>query len=292
MANLVFLGQHGRTGLFHAALRADDADQVRAAEFELVRLADVVQFLQVFAGHGGILANGSRFRKSFFDFRRDVLRKMRFFQLSFVATRKLGGGNDAKIRYTASSNFKEPSRMRIAMLFLMVLAVVPSAARCEDGGNKPTEDPVRAVLGRLGKMEPAEQRAFLQQQESRTEKAAKVLYTSPNVVARQVDRIHDMLHQKTVTWQVLYDVISNVNTLENRAIEKQAKKYQEVVFETFHPEVKDYGQRQQAWIDVQESWKQAGSRFEQQGQVLDWLDAAIRAATPKTAGPIPEKPKF
>ena len=48
----------------------------------------------------------------------------------------------------------------------------------------------------------------------------------------------------------------------------------------------------QAWADVYVDWEHAGKSFEQQDRLIEWLDAAIRSATPSAIGPIPEKPKF
>ncbi len=48
---LVFLAQHRGADLFLAALWADYADQVRAAERDAVRLADRVKLFDVLTGH-------------------------------------------------------------------------------------------------------------------------------------------------------------------------------------------------------------------------------------------------
>jgi hypothetical protein len=55
VASFVLLLQHRRTDFLNAALRADYPDQVRAAKFQAMRLADFVQFFEMFAGHGSIL---------------------------------------------------------------------------------------------------------------------------------------------------------------------------------------------------------------------------------------------
>jgi hypothetical protein len=47
----VFLAQNRGTDLFYATLGADNADQIAAAELQLVRLADRVQLFEMLAGH-------------------------------------------------------------------------------------------------------------------------------------------------------------------------------------------------------------------------------------------------
>jgi hypothetical protein len=48
---VVFVAKRARTLFFHAAARANHANEIRAAELEIVALAHLDQFVQVLAGH-------------------------------------------------------------------------------------------------------------------------------------------------------------------------------------------------------------------------------------------------
>jgi hypothetical protein len=152
-------------------------------------------------------------------------------------------------------------------------------------------DPVQAAIKHLGQLDPASQQAFLRRLEQRAARSAKLIL-APEEVSRRTAKVHDQLHQKTITWQVLHDVIADVDALEKHAIDQLVRRYRRLVFDSFHKQIDTYGERQQAWLDTFEDWKQAGSRFDQQEMLIDWLEAAIRNATPKTMGPIPDEPEF
>lgn len=62
--NLVFIVQYRRADLLYAALGADNADQIRTAELQLVVLADFVEVFEMFAGHASILAECPRIGKA------------------------------------------------------------------------------------------------------------------------------------------------------------------------------------------------------------------------------------
>lgn len=75
------------------------------------------------------------------------------------------------------------------------------------------EDRVQAELERVEKMNPADQQAWLQQLEQRAAKIAKQTL-SPKEAERYQARVHAMLHQKTVTWAVLREVVGDIQTRE------------------------------------------------------------------------------
>jgi hypothetical protein len=81
------------------------------------------------------------------------------------------------------------------------------------GDAKPGNDPVQAMLDRIKKMSPAEQQAWLAQLEQRAARAAR-LTLSPEEAARQQAHTQSLLHQKTVTWQLLREVIDDTEARE------------------------------------------------------------------------------
>ena len=97
----------------------------------------------------------------------------------------------------------------------MVLAACV-AARADDA--KPGNDPVQAVLDRVKKMSLPEQQAWLEQLEQRAARAAR-LTLSPEAAARQQAHTQSLLHQKTVTWQALREVIADTEAREKTAAE-------------------------------------------------------------------------
>ena len=55
MPAVIFFAQYGRADIFHAAGRADNANQVRTAEFQVVGVADLIKLSQMLAWHRQIL---------------------------------------------------------------------------------------------------------------------------------------------------------------------------------------------------------------------------------------------
>jgi hypothetical protein len=51
MARVVFVDKHRRAGLFVSALLADDTDQIRTAQPQLLVLTELIQLLQVLTNH-------------------------------------------------------------------------------------------------------------------------------------------------------------------------------------------------------------------------------------------------
>ncbi|MEN6404835.1 MAG: hypothetical protein ABFC77_00030 [Thermoguttaceae bacterium] len=153
------------------------------------------------------------------------------------------------------------------------------------------EDPFKKILDRIGKLPPADQQEWLRRLEHRAMRAAE-LSLSADEAARQQAKIRDQLHRGLVTWQTLRDVIETTDSRERDAISQRVRQYRTMVFDAFHGRQKELGERQQAWFDVYLAWKTAGSQFEQQERLIDWLDKAIRGVSPNTTGPLPEPPTF
>jgi hypothetical protein len=183
------------------------------------------------------------------------------------------------------------SAMVLAMQFrvlFVAIALMPVLVHAASPNNS---DFVQPLLDRVAKMHSNEQRAWLQRLEDRAVRAAK-LTLAPADAAQQQARIHVRLHQSVISWQILREVIEDTNQREKESIDRQVRRYRGLVFDAFHKQLDVYGQRQQAWLDTHLDWKLAGSRFEQQDKLIDWLELAIRSVTPGAIGPIPAKPYF
>jgi hypothetical protein len=183
--------------------------------------------------------------------------------------------------------------MRSLRLLWVVLCGVPLCALSADSAKAPGEssDPVQIMLDQLGKLSPAQQQAWLRQLEKRAIRAAQ-LTLPPDEAAQQQAAIRVRLHQQKITWRVLREVIADTNQREENAINQLVRRYRALVFDSFHKQTDTYEQRQQAWIEVHRAWRTAGSSFDSQPRLIDWLEAAIRSASPDTLGPIPETPSF
>lgn len=172
--------------------------------------------------------------------------------------------------------------MRVVWLFLAVTSfLIPIAAQAEP--QKDAGDPIQAVFDRLGKMPLPEQQAWLKQLEDRALRAAQ-LTLKPEEAIRQQKEVRSKLHQKLITWKVLREVVDDMNASEKNAIDRLSQRYRTAIDETFHNQPDAFAKRQQAWLDVDNEWKLAGSPFEQQDRLIDWLEAAIAdAAKPQVA---------
>jgi hypothetical protein len=173
----------------------------------------------------------------------------------------------------------------------MVVWLAPAIGAAEPKVAGKRSDPVQATLDRVGQMAPAAQQAWLKRLEQRAAHAAQVMLKPEEAALQQAD-IRAKLHQKTVTWQVLRDMIKDTDRREQEAIDRLVRRYRSMVFDSFHKQLDVYGQRQQAWVDIHLNWKLAGGQFEQQDRLIAWLEQAIRSVTPNAIGPIPEKPLF
>ena len=84
------------------------------------------------------------------------------------------------------------------------------------------EDHVQAELDRVAKMNAAEQQAWLLQLEKRAARAAR-LALSTKEADRYEARSKAKLHQKTVTWKVLREVIEDTEARERAAAAAKSK---------------------------------------------------------------------
>jgi len=104
-------------------------------------------------------------------------------------------------------------------------AVSCVAVRAEDA--KRGGDPVQAEFDRVAKMSFAKQQAWLERLEQRAARVAR-LTLSPEGAARQQGHTRSLLHQKTVTWKVLREVIEETTAREKAAESAEAAKSQAV----------------------------------------------------------------
>jgi hypothetical protein len=184
-------------------------------------------------------------------------------------------------------------KMRILEILLAIACVsaLPAMGAGEAKDANDEANRVQTVLARVGKMAPAEQQKWLRRLEERAARSAR-LTLKPDEAAREQAKTHAKLHQKMLGWTILREVVDETSARERDAIDRLVHHYRSLVFDSFHKQIEVYGQRQQAWLDVNLAWRLAGSPFDQQDRLIDWLEEAIRSAAPEKIGPIPEKPTF
>ena len=95
----------------------------------------------------------------------------------------------------------------------MLVAMMLVGIGVRAGEAKPRADRAQAELDRVAKMSAAEQQAWLRQLEQRAARAAR-LTLSPKEAARHEAHTNAMLHQKTVTWKVLREVVEDTQARE------------------------------------------------------------------------------
>jgi hypothetical protein len=177
------------------------------------------------------------------------------------------------------------------ILAIVCFSALPATGADEAKDANDEANRVQAVLDRVGKMTPAEQQKWLRRLEERATQSARLTLKPDEATAEQA-KTHAKLHQKMLGWEVLREVVEQTSARERDAIDRLVRRYRKLVFDSFHKQIEVYGQRQQAWLDVYLAWRLAGSPFDQQDWLIDWLEEAIRNAAPEKIGPIPEKPTF
>ena len=180
------------------------------------------------------------------------------------------------------------------LVFIVALAFAccfGQAVGAQAKGPKERPDPIQTVLDRVAGMKLPEQQAWLRRMEKRLAHAAR-LTQKPAAAARQEARVHALLYQKQITWKTLRIVVQETDVQEKDAIDRLVRRYRGLVFDVFRKQDAMRAERQDAWGTVYRDWQAAGSQFWQQDRLIDWLEAAIRSATPGQIAPIPEKPIF
>jgi len=177
--------------------------------------------------------------------------------------------------------------MRLApVIFSTLLYLLPCVVLADTPAKK--VDPADKILVRLGEMKPAEQQAWLQRLENRVIRAAKISMNADNA-ALQKKKVQGMLHQKMVTWQILREVMADVNTQETAAIDHLVRRYRGLIFDKFGKDPDALDQHREAWEKAYSDWKLAGQPFEEHDRLIDWLERAIEGIP---SGTMPEEPKF
>lgn len=111
---------------------------------------------------------------------------------------------------------KRPMRHAAVAAMFLLCALSYQVGRAEEAkpsGDPVQGDPVQMVLDGVAKMSPAEQQAWLVQLEQRAARAAGMTL-SPEEAAKQRAKTEKLLHQKMVTWQVLREVIEDIDARE------------------------------------------------------------------------------
>ena len=177
--------------------------------------------------------------------------------------------------------------MRLAtVIFSAVLYLMPSVLQADAPKN--AVDSADKILVRLGEMKISDQQSWLQRLENRAIRAAKLSMNADDAT-QQKTKIQNMLHQKTVTWKILREVMGDVNTHEKTAIDQLVRRYRGLIFDKFNKEPDTLNQWRDVWAKVYLAWKLAGQQFEQQDRLIDWLEQAIQSTE---SGTMPEAPKF
>lgn len=144
-------------------------------------------------------------------------------------------------------------------------------------------------------MDPAAQQQWLRDILTRLDRANRVVL-GPDEVARQRARSVGLLRQinrgETISQTQLLSLLRQTDAQEKAAIGRLARQFRVQVYHTFRRRRGVFTRRRAAWNRVLASWEAAGSRFEQQDRLLDWLQAAIQVSLPETLAGLPPDPEF
>jgi hypothetical protein len=150
----------------------------------------------------------------------------------------------------------EKSMVRVVGRGILLLAMLATCAAAWADDKKPA-DPNQGLFDQVKKMNFTQQQAWLTQLERRALLAAQ-LTLPPAEGAKQQSRTRSLLHQKTVTWQVLGQVLAETEAYEKtvevakrpvakkeivktQAAEKATAKSQPVVHVAAKPQAVDSG---------------------------------------------------
>jgi len=156
----------------------------------------------------------------------------------------------------------------------------PSVASSDDGSSE-------------GVM--AEQHAWIRETIARLDRANQ-LVLAPDKAAQHKTRYAVLLRQmsqgKRVTPTEAEELLRQADRREQAAIEQLARRFRTEVYQTFRQRRGTFTRRRAAWNRVLADWDAAGSPPEEQGRLIDWLQAAIRVSSPDSVGPLPIDPEF
>lgn len=178
-------------------------------------------------------------------------------------------------------------------LWLLPTSLVLLASPAVQPGESPPG--WHAVLERYASLDPASQQQWARDLFSRLDRASRIVL-GPEQLAGQRARHDHLLRQiargRSISHAELRQLLRQTDEREKAAIERLARRFRIRVYDTFRQERDVFARRGAAWNHVLSSWEAAGGRFEQQGTLIDWLQAAIRSSTPGAVGPLPPVPDF
>jgi hypothetical protein len=130
-------------------------------------------------------------------------------------TQRREGAEEGSMRYLTATQgeWRRAARGICVAVCGMLLIGVCVGVRGDDSKRG---DAVQAELDRVAKMSFAEQQTWLERLDKRAARAAR-LALPPEEAVRQVARTRSMLHQKTVTWVALREVLADTAAREMAA---------------------------------------------------------------------------
>jgi hypothetical protein len=151
----------------------------------------------------------------------------------------------------------------------------------------------QAVLDEYAGSGPAEQQQRIRVWVGRLDRANRVVL-APGEAAAQQARHAAMLREsaqgRPIPQAGLLELLRETDRQEKGAIERLARQFRMVVYDTFRLQRDEYTRRRAAWDRIRATWEAAGGPFDQQARLIDWLEAALRSSTPGSIAPLPDGP--
>ena len=176
--------------------------------------------------------------------------------------------------------------------FLLASAALlaPSEVRADDrpsGGH--------AIVRRVTQMDATDREEWVRETLQRLDRANRVVLR-PDEVADWRTRYGYLLRQmaqgKALSEADLLGLLRETDQREKAAVEQLARRFRAEVYRTFRQRRGVFTRRRAAWSRVQTLWEEAGRSFEQQDELIVWLESAILRSTPGMEGPLPPDPQF
>jgi len=149
----------------------------------------------------------------------------------------------------------------------------------------------QTILDQYTGMAPAEKQQWIRVLLGRLDRANWVML-APDEAAGQQARHAVLLRQsaqgRTVPQAEVLRLLRQTDQQEKAAIERLARQFRMRVYDSFRLQREEYARRRAAWDRIGASWEAAGSPFDQQARLIDWLEAAIRSSTPGSVAPLPD----
>lgn len=151
----------------------------------------------------------------------------------------------------------------------------------------------QTILDQYTGMAPAQQQQSIRVLLGRLDRANWVML-APDEAAGQQAR-HAVLPRqsaqgRTVPQAEVLELLRQTDQQEKVAVERLARQFRMRVYDSFRLQREEYVRRRAAWDRIRASWEAAGSPFDEQARLIDWLEAAIRSSTPGSVAPLPDAP--